>query len=77
MINKRLTNKYIYIYIALHTASTNRRQDLLEPLNLCVQGAVVPYLVAQTYRLEEIGIESGGTDNRHVRAFLEAGAARF
>ena len=49
--------------------------ELLEPLDLGVEGPVVPDLVGDAQRLEEARVHGGGADDRHVRALLEVGAA--
>ena len=51
------------------------RHQLLEPLDLGVEGPVVPDLVADAQRLEEARVHGGGADDGHVGALLEVGAA--
>jgi len=51
------------------------RHQLLEPLDLGVEGPVVPDLVGDAQRLEEARVHGGRADDRHVGALLEVGAA--
>lgn len=51
--------------------------DLLEPLDLKADGAVVPDLVGEAEGAEEVGVHGGGSGDRHVRSLLEVGARRL
>jgi len=49
-------------------------EELSEPLDLGVQRAVVPNLVAEADGVEEVEAHGGGADDGHVRALLEVAA---
>jgi hypothetical protein len=55
--------------------ATDGGHELLEPLDLGVEGPVVPDLVPDAERLEEARVHGRGADDGHVRALLEVRAA--
>uniref|UniRef100_A0A0E0HB16 Uncharacterized protein n=1 Tax=Oryza nivara TaxID=4536 RepID=A0A0E0HB16_ORYNI len=59
----------------LVTVAADGGEELTEPLDLGVEGAIVPNLVAEADGLEEGGVHGGGADDRHVRPLLEVAAA--
>ena len=62
----------------LRTVPADGGEELAEPLDLGVEGAVVPDLVAEADRVEEVEVHGGGADDGHVRALLDvAGADRL
>jgi hypothetical protein len=66
--------------VGINGARTLRRatdggHELLEPLDLGVEGPVVPDLVPDAERLEEARVHGRRADDGHVRALLEVRAA--
>jgi len=60
--------------VALAVVPAHGGQQLPEPLDLGVEWAVVPDLVAQADGVEEVEAHGGGADDGHVRALLEVAA---
>jgi hypothetical protein len=58
-------------YVRTLRRAADGRHQLLEPLDLGVEGPVVPDLVGDAQRLEEARVHGGRANDRHVGALLE------